>query len=328
MQSVEQKVVDEYVTALYEFLLKRQPDEGGFQAWRGVFADSGLGGFSRALQGFVESAEFKSLYVSRHESSLEEFKEFNFSGLDMDVLNALFEKTSSYWRGSASSPEEIYWSVLTNDHYRGVLSEDVITEFLSTGKGDVDRIKKICKEINFEFDACGEFLEYGCGVGRLVANLPDSIKKVNCADFSSAHLAEAEANLRRLKPAAIGGMYKIESIYDLCKLPRNQDIVHSVIVLQHNTPPVIEKTVDSLLRLLAPGGIAILHIPIAKAFYQFDVQAYLGDKSSGQSMEMHILPKANIYGVAREAGCEIVYSCCDGGCGSDIYSEILVFRKV
>jgi len=328
MKSVEKKVVDEYVTALYRLLLRRQPDEGGFQAWRGLFSDAGLGGFSQAIEGFVESSEFKNLYISPHSTSLEEFREFDFSALGMDVLNALFEKTSSYWRGSASSPEEIYWSVLTDDHYRGVLSEDVIAEFLSTGKGDISRIKKICKEIDFEFDACGEFLEYGCGVGRLVVNLPDSIKKVNCVDFSSAHLAEAEANLRRLKPQVICSMHKIESVYDLCKLPQNQDMVHSLIVLQHNTPPVIEKTVDSLLRLLAPGGIAILHIPIAKASYQFDVQAYLGDNRSGQSMEMHILPKANICRVARGAGCEIVYSYCDRGCGGDIYSEMLVFRRV
>jgi hypothetical protein len=45
-------------------------------------------------------------------------------------------------------------------------------------------------------------------------------------------------------------------------------------------------------------------------------------------MEMHILPKANLYRLAREQSCEIVYSWCDGGCGGDIYSEIQVFRKI
>jgi hypothetical protein len=46
--------------------------------------------------------------------------------------------------------------------------------------------------------------------------------------------------------------------------------VHSLIVL-HTTPPVIEKTVATLLGLLSTGGVAILHISITKAFYQFNV---------------------------------------------------------
>jgi hypothetical protein len=115
---------------------------------------------------------------------------------------------------------------------------------------------------------------------------------------------------------------------DLSKLPGSQDIIHSFIVLQHNTPPVIEKTVEFLLRCLSYGSIAILHIPIAKAFYSFDVDAYLRDEQSGKSMEMHILPKANLFRLAGKAGCRIVYSFCDGGCGGDIYSEIVVFQKL
>lgn len=66
-----------------------------------------------------------------------------------------------------------------------------IRQFLGTGKGDVDKIKKICNETDFEFDSCSPFLEYGSGVGRLVVNKPDSIKEINCVDFSSLHLAEA-----------------------------------------------------------------------------------------------------------------------------------------
>jgi len=325
---LSREVVDEYLRSLYHCLLKREPDNNGLRNWRTFLNEAGLRGFSQALSSFVESPEFKSLYAaSSSENTLESFKEFDFSSLKIDVLDALFEKTSTYWRGIASAPEEIYWSVLTEDCYRGVLNEDAIRQFLGTGKGDVDRIKRICNEIDFQFDSCSQFLEYGCGVGRLVVNLPDSIKEINCVDFSAPHLAEAEANLRRAKHAAIYKMHKIDSIYDLYKLPKNQDIVHSLIVMQHNTPPIIENTVAALLGILSPGGIAILHIPIAKAFYKFDVAFYLGDEASGQSMEMHILPKANLYRLARKQSCEIVYSWCDGGCGGDIYSEIQVFRK-
>jgi len=325
---LSQSFIDQYLNSLYNNLLRREPDECGLRNYREFLSSTGLPGFPQVLESFVKSPEFKMLYkVSASSNTLESCRGFDFSSLGMEELSALFDKTATYWRGLASAPEEIYWSVLTNDRFRGVLDDATIKGFLATGENDVARIKRICEEIGFEFDDCREFLEYGCGVGRLVVNLPSSIQKINCVDFSSAHLGEAEVNIRRTGHSARHEMHKVESLYDLSRLPLNQNIIHSFIVLQHNTPPVIEKTVASLLALLAPGGIAILHIPIAKAYYQFDVKAYLADENSGKSMEMHILPRLNLYRTARESGCEIVYSYCDGGCGGDIYSEILVFRK-
>ena len=151
VQVISQKVIDKYIVALYALLLRREPDKQGFEHFRVFLADAGLEGFARALESFVDSAEFKSLHIPLSDNSLERFGAFDFSTLDESVLNALFEKTSTYWRTFASSPEEIYWSVLTSDRYRGRLSADVISEFLSTGCGDVRRIMGICKKIDFEF---------------------------------------------------------------------------------------------------------------------------------------------------------------------------------
>ena len=328
MESPSEEDIDQFLISLYRNLLRRDPDRDGFANYRGFLNTAGFPGFSRVVRSFVESPEFKGLYnVTVSGNALEGFGGFDFSSLGMEELNALFEKTATYWRGLASSPEEIYWSVLTDDRYRGVLDDNVIKGFLETGRDDVSRIKSICEEIDFAFDDCREYLEYGCGVGRLVVNLPSSIQKINCVDFSSAHLCEAEVNLRRLGNSSRYEMHEVESLSDLAQLPSSQDIIHSFLVLQHNTPPVMEKTVASLLELLSSGGIAILHIPIAKVHYSFDVKAYLSNDNSGQSMEMHILPKSNLFRVARESDCAIVYSYCAGGCGGDIYSEILVFQK-
>ena len=172
-------------------------------------------------------------------------------------------------------------------------------------------------------------LEYGCGVGRLVVNLPSTIQKVNCVDFSAAHLHETGENVKRRRLSGERySFYEIASFHGLYDLPCGQDIIHSFIVLQHNTPPVIEKTIRILLGLLSPGGIAILHLPIAKARYEFNVDEYLSDENCGRSMEMHILPRANLYRLAEGCGCQIVYSFCEGGCGVDIYSEIVVFQRL
>ena len=244
-------------------------------------------------------------------------------------MSDLFEKTASYWRNSGSQPKNIYWSVLSSDDYHDKkLETSEIKRFLSTGTYDLDRIRRICKIVDFDFYSCKEFLDFGCGVGRVVVNLPESIKKLNCVDFSSAHLEEAIKNLKLHRKSNNNyAKYLINSYHDLEKLPKNQDIIHSFIVLQHNTPPIIEKIIGFLLNSLSSKGLAILHIPIAKNNYNFNTVDYLEDKSSGKAMEMHILPKSNLYELAKENDSKIVYSFCDGGCSGDIYSEIVVFQK-
>ena len=154
-----QKVSEEYLLALYRSLFKRDPDVAGFRHWSRFLSKAGLEGFSRALAGFAESDEFKTLHIHVNDNSLEKFSEFDFGDLDAEVLSSLFEKTSSCWQMSASRPSEVYWSVLTSERYRSVLDQNVISEFLATGKGEVERIRAICREIDFDFDSCSHFLD-------------------------------------------------------------------------------------------------------------------------------------------------------------------------
>ena len=58
---LEQELIDNYITILYRLLLKRDPDQPGFQYWRKFIAKVGLQGFGVALTRFVESDEYKSL---------------------------------------------------------------------------------------------------------------------------------------------------------------------------------------------------------------------------------------------------------------------------
>jgi hypothetical protein len=178
MTNVNLDAVEPYVLALYRCLLQRDPDAFGWNKWCTFLGRAGLHGFKEALAAFTASDEFKNLHaVTARENCLERLGSFDFDSLDIDILSSLFEKTASCWRGAASAPEEIYWSVLTDDQFRGVLSQDVVNGFLATGEYDIQRIKRICEIIDFRFDGCQEYLEYGCGVGRLVVNLPGSVKK-------------------------------------------------------------------------------------------------------------------------------------------------------
>jgi SAM-dependent methyltransferase len=325
---ISSKAAQTYIRTLYNVLLSREPDQEGFDHWTAALKRIGIEGFEQILASFSRSEEFirlKSLIAEGND--LEKNQEFFFESIQDETISRLFQITSHYWRTNASDPKEIYWSVLTNPKFKGTLSAKTKSEFLSTGMRDVNRILAICERVDYDLENCRSFLDYGCGVGRLVVNLPDSIQRINCVDFSDNHLNEAKSNISLLENKNKYFYHSINSIFDISSLPPNQDIIHSCIVLQHNTPPVIERTARDLLNLLSPGGLAILHIPIAKASYRFDVDNYINDKNSGRAMEMHILPKANIFKLAESSCCEIAFSCCVAECGGDIYSEFIVFRR-
>jgi SAM-dependent methyltransferase len=325
---MESQVADQYIKKLYEVMLSREPEFEGLNNCMARLEEAGIDGFAILLEEFSKSTEFTERINSiPKENNLETNCEFFFEGLSEETLTKLFEQTARYWRSLASKPEEMYWSVLSSPSYKGILADDVKKEFMKSGMEDVERIKSLCERVGYNLEQCQSYLEYGCGVGRLVYNLQNGISKVNCVDFSSAHLDEAKKNLSATAAASRYHFHHIKNLADLRTLPQHQDIIHSSLVLQHNTPPIIERAAGDLLRLLKSGGLAILHVPIAKACYKFDHNEYLLSAKAGNTMEMHILPKANLYKVAKATGCNIVYSYCDGGCGGDIYSEIIVFQR-
>lgn len=325
---MENQVADQYIKKIYEVMLSREPDFEGLNNCMARLEEAGIDGFAILLEEFSKSTEFTERINSiPKENNLETNREFFFEELSEETLTKLFEQTANYWRNIASKPEEMYWSVLSSPSYKGILADDVKKEFMKSGMEDVERIKSLCERVGYNLEQCHSYLEYGCGVGRLVYNLQNGISKVNCVDFSSAHLDEAKKNLSATAAASRYHYHHIKNLADLRTLPQHQDIIHSSLVLQHNTPPIIERAAGDLLRLLKSGGLAILHVPIAKACYKFDPNEYLLSAEAGNTMEMHILPKANLYKVAKATGCNIVYSYCDGGCGGDIYSEIIVFQR-
>jgi len=325
---VQSQEAKEFVSTVYKVLLGREPDQAGLEHWTNKLLQVGIGGFSQLLVEFSQSVEFQGRNALMSEkNTLETNRHFSFSSLDEEVLSRLFTKTSQYWRQSASDPEEIYWSVLSDTIYKGELDNHVRLKFLDSGKYDVDRVERIARWLGYDMASCRRFLDYGCGVGRLVFNLPQSIQEIHCVDFSEAHIQEAKKNLCSVKEGSRFSFHFIEELQDIRMLSGEIDLIHSFIVLQHNTPPIIQYTIEHLLGLLRPGGLAVLHIPTAKANYRFNLEDYLQSETSGTTMEMHILPKSNQYEAAKRSGCDIAFSFCDGGCGADIYSEIVVFRK-
>ena len=69
------------------------------------------------------------------------------------------------------------------------------------------------------------------------------------------------------------------------------DLVYSVIVLQHNPPPVIHMLVRAFLKALNPGGVAYFQVPTYRVGYRFSPGEYLENEGKTHAMmEMHVIP--------------------------------------
>src|SRR5208283_3395098 len=85
------------------------------------------------------------------------------------------------------------------------------------------------------------------------------------------------------------------------------DLVYSVIVLQHNPPPIIRLIVRAFLKALNPGGAAYFQVPTYRGGYRFSPGEYLENEAKKHvMMEMHAHPQRVIFQTAREEGCKLV----------------------
>jgi SAM-dependent methyltransferase len=245
--------------------------------------------------------------------------------LSKDILDLLFTTTARYWREHGSDAEDIYFSVVSRNSWRRRLTWEDKLSFFATGKFYVDRVVNAYETFTGKSVRNASCIDFGCGVGRLSFWAVSQFRLVFGVDFSVKHLDEAYANIAQGDSRNSFRGILINNLSDLVSLPK-VDLCYSFITLQHNTPPIMAMILNSLLSALNPGGVAVLHIPLAIPDYHFDANEYLNNPQSGVNMEIHILPKRDIYDIARNNDCQILYSECIGGV--DIaYSEDIVFRK-
>lgn len=324
---MESSVAAETVSALYLALLGREADANGLRVHTEALV-TGQRTVPQLVRDFMNSAEGSALR-RRWKPNLTGFPRFADEDVFVDraLVDSLFTKTATYWRKTASRPDEIYWSVLTEKNWSRTLTEDDRRKFVATGKTYAERILAEWTQRTGRPADGIRCLDFGCGVGRLAINFAPHVDEVCCVDFSEGHLAELKANAGLFGCADKVSTWLLRTPQDLASVPE-VDLVYSMVALQHNTPPVIAFMMQSLLEHVKPGGLAFLHVTLAKAGYEgFSVLRYLTDKRAGTTMEVHFLPRANINDLARRAGFEIVSSECVGG-NYYAYSEEFVFRRV
>ena len=155
-----------------------------------------------------------------------------------------------------------YFGVLTDPRFhRERLNAETLSEFWATGEAHVERIANLFTAHLGRELRPRRSLDFGCGVGRVLLPLARRSGRALGVDVSPSMLAEARlacdrAGLRNVEFAEFPG--------SLADLPGPFDLVHSYIVLQHIPAGPGTRLIAELLALLAPGGLAMLHLTYAK----------------------------------------------------------------
>ena len=199
---------------------------------------------------------------------------------------------------------EPHFSVLTDERFKAARIESSRESFNASGKDAVDRLDAALARAHADPGARATCFELGCGVGRITAWLAKRFDRVIGVDISASHLALARAHVDA-EGASNVELHRLVSVGTLDALPRF-DVFFSVIVLQHNPPPVIAAILDRVFAHLNPGGVAYFQVPTYRAGYSFALDSYLRDDVGKGEMEMHVLPQRVILGMAAAHGLELL----------------------
>ncbi len=250
--------------------------------------------------------------------------------LDIEECNSrqietIFEMTRQTWSQLGSS--QPYWSVLTNKRYLlENMGEKEMADFYDSGEGDLASIIQTLIRNDIIKDKNGakslDITEVGCGVGRVTKHLAQAFHKVTAIDVSAGNMEIASMMIREANVSF--ELYKC--MEDYCRMPK-ADVVYSIIVLQHNVPPVIEYILQEMLKSLKIGGVALFQVPTYREAYEFKAEAYINGVHDDK-MEMHVLPQKKIFEIAYVNGCIPMEVYQDQLSGQDDFSCTFVMKKI
>lgn len=288
------------VTACYRALLGREPENQEVVDDRAANVETP----EAVIQSFLESDEFKRRYHEANaQINLADNYLYDQLDIDLDVspdqLARMFARIQEEWKTLGET--EPHWSVLTWDEFHGDQLEANLEAFYATGKPNVEWMQNLARRNGYEMGTGQTCLELGCGVGRVTLPLSDVFDRVHGFDISPGNLAEAGAAIKARGVDNIA-LTQLHSIQEIADIPE-YDVLFTVIVLQHNPPPIQTYVLDALLSKVRAGGAAYFQLPTYLPHYRFDVDEYLASPSGG--MEMHAVPMQKVLGMLRDHGFEL-----------------------
>lgn len=226
-----------------------------------------------------------------------------------DVMSRLVKRIQDQW--TLLGEEDPHWSVLTADQYRAEkLDAQALASFNESGRDHAGLIEHFETRTG-SVASKGVCLELGCGVGRVTRFLAGIFDEVVALDISPGNLAlcnsyMAEQGVTNVTPRQISTLSDFENLPEF-------DFFYSIIVLQHNSPPIQKAILDAILGKIRPGGGALFQIPTDLLNYTFDAESYLASKD--EVMEVHALPRHVVFELLAKHGLEIRDVAADGFTG-------------
>lgn len=298
------------VTNAYRWILGREPDPEGL-AYHIALVESGGIDQPGLRHSFLSSPEFEArngaASISQALDGLMRQPPADIEHeVDADTLKKLADRVREQW--TILGETEPHWSVLTNEAFRQTrLNDASLAEFYRSGANEANLLE-IFEARTGTMTGRGTCVELGCGVGRITRFLSERFERVIAIDISPGNLALCRAYMDEQGIENVETM-QISGIEDLGALP-DHDLFFSIIVMQHNPPPIQK----AILRTILPkSGAALFQTPATMPGYGFRASDHLaGDM---RVMDMHGLPRPVVLGEIKQAGLQIRDLCPDGFTG-------------
>ena len=220
--------------------------------------------------------------------------------------------------------EEPYWSVLTSPaFFRSAMDAAAQDSFYLSGRASCDLFAIACARSALSLPTGGLVLDFGCGVGRLGEHLSQDFARYLGVDISRPHLDLARARMDHLGRSNC----EFRTLPDFLESATTFDAFISLIVLQHNPPPIMDQLLNNLLSRLNRGGVGYFQLPCFLFNYEFRLADYLSGIAVNKTMELHALPQRRVFDAIADHGCRLVEATLDGLIGNYGLSYSFLVRK-
>jgi SAM-dependent methyltransferase len=153
---------------------------------------------------------------------------------------------------------EPYFALLDDDGAPSVAGNaNATAAFFDAGEEDVSSLLAAIKSLRGRDVSLNRALDFGCGAGRLTLPLARRASHVVACDIAPTILEHARQNAEQ------AGLHNVTFIGSEALAGSSPfDFICSLLVFEHIPSEVGYDTIRALVALLAPGGVAALHIPL------------------------------------------------------------------
>jgi SAM-dependent methyltransferase len=322
MSESERRATEQDVINCYHLFLGREPESQEVIQDHLNLEGPSLWKIIRRIYNCPEALTRSKSYFADVVTTRAEFTNSIEIDLPPGRLDDLLKHVRQVW--SKFGEEDPHWSVLTHNNFRReTMNAASERAFFSSGRDYCDQFAAACHRNGLSLPIEGVVLDFGCGVGRIGEHLSHDFANYVGVDISLPHLELAKKRMQQLGRTNC----KFQLLTDFLDAKSHFDAFISIIVLQHNPPPVMNLLLNNLLKRLAPGGVGYFQVPCVLFGYNFKLDNYLSNFEKNDQMEMHALPQRTVFKALVQNNCRLIEMISDGFVGRDGLSYTFLVEK-